>query len=143
NVIYVAESGTIFVTSNHGSSWITSRIPGASDIKVDPVNPLIAYVVSSTFTGGSFGHVFQTLNGGVSWNDITGNLPDIPANSVLLDPWTKVLYVGTDTGVYASNTYASGGPVQWVVLKSGFPNARVVDLELSTVALQLTTRGHI
>jgi hypothetical protein len=143
STIYVAAGGSILVTFNHGTTWATvGSISGASDIKVDPANASIAYVVAGVFTGGP-GHVWQTTNGGTSWNDITGNLPDIPTNSVLLDPWTKVLYVGTDTGVYASNDYNSGGQVHWGLLKSGFPNARVVDLELSTVSLQLNSRGYI
>jgi hypothetical protein len=144
DVIYVAAGGTVLVTFTHGASWSSSSIPGAKDIKVDPVNPFVAYVVTDIFTGGTR-HVFRTTSGGTTWNDITGNLPDIPVNSVLLDPWTKVLYVGTDIGVFASNDYAgtSGGPVHWVVLKSGFPHAQVVDLEMSTVSLQLTTRGYI
>ncbi|MGI8698575.1 MAG: hypothetical protein ACR2J0_05455, partial [Mycobacteriales bacterium] len=30
--------------------------------------------------GGGVGHVFESRNGGTSWTDISGNLPDIPTN---------------------------------------------------------------
>ena len=32
------------------------------------------------------GHVFKTTDAGQSWDDITGNLPDTPVNSLILDP---------------------------------------------------------
>jgi hypothetical protein len=46
------------------------------------------------------GHVFKSTDGGESFVDISGNLPDIPAN------WTLVrsgqLIVATDIGVFIS-----------------------------------------
>jgi hypothetical protein len=152
NTIYASAGGLIYVTTDHGNSWTSSNpAPHSglrfSDIKVDPVNSQIVYVVASNFrseTGG--GQVWQSTNGGTTWHDITGTgataLPDFPINSILLDPWTKVLYVGNDIGVYASNTY-NNASVSWVRLQNGFPHARVEDLELSTVQLQLNARGYI
>jgi hypothetical protein len=148
DTIYASAGGLIYVTTDHGVSWTSSNpAPKSglrfSDIKVDPVNSQIVYVVASNFrseTGG--GQVWQSLNGGSTWRDITSNLPDFPVNSILLDPWTKVLYIGNDIGVYASNTY-NNASVSWVRLQSGFPHARAEDLELSTVQLQLNARGYI
>ncbi len=40
--------------------------------------------------------------------NISGNLPDLPVNSVILDPsYPNTLYVGTDVGAYV--TYNGGG----------------------------------
>ena len=55
-------------------------------------------------------HVWQTTNGGFSWTDFTANLPDAPANAVLVDPGSVpsngTLYVGTDVGIFSSSTAA-------------------------------------
>jgi hypothetical protein len=51
-------------------------------------------------------HLWQTKNGGASWNDFTANLPDSPADAVLVDPGAGIVYVATDVGVFSSPTGA-------------------------------------
>lgn len=46
------------------------------------------------------GHLFKSTDGGRTWKDITGNLPDAPATSVILRG--EQLLVGTDVGAFAS-----------------------------------------
>jgi hypothetical protein len=60
-----------------------------------------AYV---TIMGFHVSHVWKTTNAGGSWIDFTQNLPDAPANAVLVDAPASVVYVGTDVGVFASGT---------------------------------------
>jgi hypothetical protein len=66
-----------------------------------------AYVTVMGFTGGA-GHVWQTMNAGTSWTDFSGTgssaIPDSPANAVVVDPSTHIVYVGTDVGVFQSPT---------------------------------------
>ena len=80
------------------------------------------------------GHVFKSTDGGQTFKDISGNLPDVPATSVTLRG--KQLIVGTDVGVFATNpkgqpTYAflTGLPVvpiSMTNLKPDDPNLLVV-----------------
>ncbi len=69
---------------------------------------LTAYV---SIMGFHVSHVWQTSNGGGSWTDFTANLPDAPANAILVDPGTTptngTVYVGTDVGVFSSSTAAA------------------------------------
>jgi FG-GAP-like repeat len=140
DTVYAASAGVLYGTVDHGAHWNSLlSLAGLSDIKVDPVNSQVVFVVSSAF---DVPRIERTTDGGATWTNLSGNFPNIPVNSVLLDPWTKVLYAGTDAGVYASNDYLSPNP-HWAPLKIGMPNAQVVDLELSTVQLQLNTRGYI
>ena len=149
NTIYVSASGYvnghvvahIFVTTDANlginADWTQVDVPTFSDsfggLAVDPANPRIAYVVRNEFTaaGTAGGHVFETTNDGATWTDISGNLPNFPVNSIVLDPrgtsGSHVIYVGTDVGLYAS---ADGGAT-WQRYGSGLPNVQVTDIEIA------------
>lgn len=146
NIIYVESGGSIFVTRNGNSGaatqWTQAAPPPGfpngpfSQIAVDPNNPLTAYVVrdafslaSTPFVRGGLGHVFKTVNGGTSWTDISGNLPNVPVDSIVIDPNTAAanrIYLGTDVGIYTGTL--NGGT--WNVFRSGLPNAQVSQLEI-------------
>ena len=49
-------------------------------------SPTLAYNGFNQATPGQPGHVFKTTDGGKHWQDISGNLPDVPVNSLVLDP---------------------------------------------------------
>ena len=88
------------------------------------------------------GHVFRTLDGGQTWADISGNLPDAPVNSVILDPsFANTLYVGTDVGPFV--TYNGG--VNWTALGTGFPIVAIwqLDLDASHRLLAAGTHGRV
>lgn len=84
-------------------------------IAIDPSNPRTVYVslggysvrwippgtLHDTNTNVGSGHVFKSTNGGESFVDISGNLPDAPATSLALRG--KQLIVGTDVGVFATD----------------------------------------
>jgi protocatechuate 3,4-dioxygenase beta subunit len=140
NTVYAtAKGGRLFVTTNHGTTWV-ERDPVAANadlrykgLFVDPTNANIAYVTATNYsdvTGG--GHVWKTTDAGVSWTDISGDLPDIPVWTIQVDvnaPGTVagVYYIGTDDGVYTS---VSGG-ANWSRLGNGLPHAQVVELDMN------------
>lgn len=147
--------GNVWVTTNAATvsgvsstfSNVTQHGPGGSSINPNqfPVSAVAidtsdltgntAYVTVMGFTGGP-GHVWQTTNAGASWTDFTGSgttaLPDSPANAVVVDPASHIVYVGTDVGVFQSPTSAPA----WTELgptssQSGFlPNVAVTALAL-------------
>lgn len=113
--------------------------PGGWSDRTGGINPSeydVSDIVISQFdaTGGTayaaimgFGvaHVFKTTNAGVSWMNKSGNLPDVPVNSLAIDPAnSSLLYAGTDAGVFVS---ADDGTT-WAELGSGLPNVPVVKL---------------
>jgi uncharacterized membrane protein len=69
-----------------------------------------AFVTVMGFTGGS-GHVWKTIDAGITWTDFTGSagtvLPDSPVNTVVVDASGHIVYVGTDVGVFQSGTAAA------------------------------------
>lgn len=90
-------------------------------------------------TPGHPGHVFMTKNYGNNWQDISGNLPNVPVNSVVMDPsYPNTLYIGTDVGPFVSNDL--GG--HWDPLGSGFPIVGVWQLDLDPLNRSLLAGTH-
>jgi uncharacterized repeat protein (TIGR01451 family) len=96
---------------------------------VDRSNWKIAYASYGSFNGSTPnkpGHVFKTIDGGKSWKDVSGSLPDNPVNSLLLDPSdAQTLFAGTDVGAFATHD----GGTTWARLGSGLPGAAIWQLD--------------
>ena len=125
NFVYVGTNdGSLWVSDNATSTWRgpATGLPDRSitDVAIDAADPNRAWV-----TLGGFGtsHVFSTVNAGVTWTDVGGGLPDVPASAVLAVPGTTRVYVGTDLGVYESLT----GAAPWTRVP-GLPMVRTTDL---------------
>jgi photosystem II stability/assembly factor-like uncharacterized protein len=137
NTVYASAGGHLLVTFDDGATWMQRDIAGVTDhfqdIQIDPTDKLTAYVVRDRFGGG---HVFQTTDGGLTWTDISGDLPDLPTYSLALDPRTGTLYVGNDDGVYFSTDQGN----TWSRFGAGLPHAQVREIELNT-DLQILAAG--
>jgi photosystem II stability/assembly factor-like uncharacterized protein len=83
------------------------------------------------------GHVFESTDAGDHFTDISSNLPDAPANALLLV--NGALIVGTDVGVFQRD---AGGT--WSALGSGMPPVAVVGLAIQpgTTTLVASTHGR-
>ena len=117
----------IVFTHDGGVTWEESEL-GLSepryigDLAVHPHDSDQAYAVVGGF---GTGHVFHTTDGGRTWRDRTGNLPDHPVNAVLFDPENPDgIYIGTDLGVF----HSPRGGDRWDMLADGFPTVAVFDL---------------
>jgi len=139
NTIYASAGGRLFVTFDDGATWQERDVPGFTDhfqdIRIDPADNLTAYAVRDRFGGGK---VFRTTDGGQTWADVSGNLPDLPAYTLAMDPSSKALYVGTDDGVYVSGD--QGGT--WSRFGAGLPHVQVRDLELLPDSQLLVAGTH-
>ncbi|MBI2381387.1 MAG: cadherin domain-containing protein [Gammaproteobacteria bacterium] len=91
----------------------------------DPQDKNTAYATYSTF---GVGHVWKTTDGGASWSNISGNLPDMPVHSLIVDPAdSKRLVLGTDLGLF----YSVNGGQSWLADGNGFPHTVVESLSLN------------
>ncbi|MGZ4293469.1 MAG: glycosyl hydrolase, partial [Solirubrobacteraceae bacterium] len=123
------------IATNYGGSWHevnTSGLPNRyiAGVTVDPSNPAHAYAIFNGYSrrwipGGGVGHVFETYNGGRSWQDISGNLPDVASDALLLQGGQLAL--ATDLGMYTAQA-GRGGRTSWARLGTGLPNASVNDV---------------
>jgi photosystem II stability/assembly factor-like uncharacterized protein len=118
----------IFRTTD-GMNWtnvsngnVPNRYP--TDIHVNPNNSRDVY---ATFGGFGTGHVYRSTDAGITWVNISGNLPDLPHHCVAIDPqYPQNIYVGNDLGVYVSTNNGAN----WYEYRSGMPYALVFDLSV-------------
>jgi photosystem II stability/assembly factor-like uncharacterized protein len=132
DIVYVGtDDGHVQRTLNGGDSWeeVDADLPNrfVSDITVHPSDPLTVY---ASFSGYSLldytPHLFKTTDGGLSWTDVSGDLPDIPINDVLIDAVNERLYIATDMSVWFS---VNDGET-WNILGTDLPGVIVNDLKL-------------
>lgn len=103
----------IAVGNADGTGWHQVSLPVdgtvanryLSGFAIDPKNPDHVYVTASGFSrqwtegpGAGVGHVFESKDGGTTWKNVSGNFPDVPADSAVVLP-NGGLVVATDLGV--------------------------------------------
>lgn len=85
-----------------------------------------------------------TNDGGASWDNIEGDLPDIPVKCVLKNPLlSKELIVGTMLGIWITEDYTASSPV-WVQSYNGMSETPIWDLDVrkSDNTILATTYGR-
>ncbi len=89
-----------------------------------------ATVMGFSGNGISAPKVYRSTNSGGQWVNITSNLPNAPANAVVVDPNdANTVYVALDTGVYVTTSVTSCAEGNcWSVFGAGLPDAPVVGL---------------
>lgn len=144
-VVYAGGSdGSLSVTQNAlagaGAAWtsINAGLPNAyvTSITVSRTNHQSVWV---TLGGSGGGHVFHSTTGGFSWSDVSGNLPQITASRLAIDPdFKSQWFVATDVGVFVS----TNGGVSWAPYGSGLPDVVVQDISIYEPGRTLVALTH-
>ena len=99
------DAGKIYYSANAASTNVadvSGNLPASrvSDVAIDPANGSRAFATIAAFSGAK---LYRTTTGGGTWTAVGTGLPNIPANTVAIDPLnTQRIFVGTDIGVYES-----------------------------------------
>ena len=133
STVYVARRRAIYKGVDFAADWInistglpTSSSIGISYVATDPFNAQIVYVTLSGYSSGN--KVFKSSNGGQTWQNITGNLPNIAV--FCIEPERSAnrgLYVGTEFGVFFKDETMT----DWAPYGTDFPNVQVTELEIT------------
>ncbi len=141
----------IAVGNTDGTGWhqLTLPVDGTvpnryvAGLDVDQRDPRHVFVAINGFSrqwtegpGAGIGHVFESHDAGQTWTDISGSLPDVPANSVKLLPG-GALVLGTDTGVFYRSPRG-----KWSVLGRGLPTTVDIQVKTDGNKLYLATHGR-
>jgi hypothetical protein len=111
----------------------------------DAANPAHVYAVYNGFSrrwipGGGTGHVFESTDGGATWTDVSGNLPDAPGDDLVISNGRITL--ATDIGVFTAK-FGQGTGTQWSRLGTGLPTgAPANDLTTTPDGTQLVAATH-
>ncbi len=125
------DDGHLHITRDGGKTWteLTANLPQKK---------WISRIVPSTFDEGTVyvtqngkrddefaAYVYKSTDFGKTFKSIVGNIPCGPVNVIREDPSNpKILYVGTDMGVYVT----TDGGTTWTVLGGNLPSTFVHDL---------------
>jgi hypothetical protein len=158
NILYVSTSpfaqadldvDSIIMTGNPNlMRTLTGGLPMTSVMTGLPNRFVTDIAISPSFSDsvfvslGGFGtsHVYVTGDKGATWAALSATgLPDVPFNAILIDAIDpKILYVGTDVGVYVSPNRG----VSWLDFNTGiWDAAQIVDIQ-PTANGQLVAATH-
>lgn len=109
-----------YVTSVHGSPTLANRLYATHSGFRDNVN---------------IPHIHRSDDNGQNWTDISGNLPQIPVNDLLVLPnlSDNYIFAATDAGVY----FTANAGQSWARLGGNMPFIPVFDLEINPVRNQI------
>ncbi len=119
------------VTNGQGTGFN----PGGFDISSVAADPhdatgatVYATVMGFAGNGVNAAHLYRSTDAGAHWTNISSNLPNAPANSVVVDPNdANTVYVALDTGVYVASQVTTCSTANcWSIYGTGLPNAPIV-----------------
>lgn len=121
------DGGTTFTQVLNESE--SSTRPPITDLTINPGNSLEIWYTYGGYVSNR--KVFYSSDGGATWTNVTGSLPNVPINCVVYgdnasnaaDP----VYIGTDIGVF----YRDNNLGDWIPFSNGLPVAEVTDLEVN------------
>lgn len=139
NILYAGtDDGIIQVTEDGGKNWRkinVSSLPGVpatafvNDIKADLYDPNTVYVALDNHKYGDYSpYLYKSTDKGVTWQKITGDLPEKLLVWRLVQDHEKkdLMFLATEFGVY----FTINGGTNWVKLEGKIPTISFRDLAI-------------
>jgi photosystem II stability/assembly factor-like uncharacterized protein len=126
NFIYVVQADAVICTKDGGKTWNTAATTSGaiSSIAVDYDDPNRYWISVSSYNPGE--KVYECY--GTNKTNITNNLPNIPANCVVVHKNASgKLYLGTDAGVFVKE----GVSTEWKLFSNKLPPVVVADMKIN------------
>jgi hypothetical protein len=121
------------VTNGQGAGFNVGGFD-VSSLAADPHDAsgqtIYATVMGFAGNGVNASHLYRSVDAGAHWSNISSNLPNAPANSVVVDPNdANTLYAAMDTGVYVTSEVTTCATSNcWSIYGTSLPNAPIVEL---------------
>ena len=146
------QSQAIWTNVTGGNTVLPNR--PVLGIALDPSAPAANVQTGYAAVGGfnantpaTPGHVFRVVCTAdcatFTWSDKSGNLPDIPVDSVIVNPnFPQQVFAGSDLGLYYTDDVTANPPV-WTRFE-GLPHVMIWDMQIDrgSTTLSLWTRGR-
>lgn len=129
-IMVVTNNNLLQLSLNGGQSftYINAGLPSnfITDVAFAPHDDNIIVVTYSTYQNNG-DKIYMTTNRGSVWQNITGNLGDMPLRAVVIDHTDDPhIYVGAEIGVFAKPLNSGS----WQLFNNDLPNCSVRDLEI-------------
>ena len=126
--IFAAKGSKLYKTTNGGTTWTAVNglpVGNISDIVAHPTNPQKVWVTFSGFSNKD--KVYQSVDQGATWTNLSGSIPNIPVNCIAVDKnGNDALYIGTDGGSF----FKDATMTVWQPFNNGLPNVNVSQIEM-------------
>ena len=140
------DDGLVWLTTDGGAHWSNVTPPEltpwskVTQIEASHFDVNTAYVsVSRLRVDDLHPYIYRTVDGGKSWQSLSGALPDAPVNAIREDPQRRgLLYAATENAVWIS--FDDGQ--QWQSLQLNLPHTSMRDLIVHDNDLVLATHGR-
>lgn len=140
--VMYAGRDVVYKSVDGGSNWFAPD-PAPLDFNpalamaVSPTDEDVVYVATAPLY--TRGHVFSTTDGGLSWTDITGDLPDRYLTDLEVSPHDPQVVFVTLSGFGSSHLYRStDGGASWENLGADLP-----DVPGQAIAVDPAFPGHV
>ena len=149
-----AGNSTVFVGTDAGDVYKVSNAQGGSPTITNIGSGIPAGNISCIAIGASeqqllvtlsnYGvvSVWETTNGGSSWTNKEGNLPNMPVRWAMYNPFDYTqAFLATEVGVW-STTDLTAGSVDWSPTNSGLANVRTDMLQYRSADRTIVAATH-
>ena len=144
-IVVGSDDGNIVLTQNSGESWknISNSLPSnlwVSRVIFSKHKDERIYASLNGYRNNDFKpYLFISEDDGISWNEISANLPFSPINVVREDIKNEnILYLGTDNGLFISFDRGS----QWHPFSNNLPRVAIHDLVIHEGTNELVIGTH-
>jgi N-acyl-D-aspartate/D-glutamate deacylase/photosystem II stability/assembly factor-like uncharacterized protein len=140
------DDGLIHVTRDGGKTWKNVTPPQIdawskiSQLDAGHFDANTAYAaVNRIRLDDQKPHIYRTTDGGATWKEIAGGLPDGPVNTVREDPQRRgLLFAGTELAVF----YSLNDGDTWQPLRLNMPATSIRDLVVHDDDIVVGTHGR-
>jgi photosystem II stability/assembly factor-like uncharacterized protein len=135
NILYVGTTDGLVWRGNYTTSWTWTNITGTlpdryvTAVRCSPNNAGTVFVGMSGYKlNEDISYLYKSTDFGATWQDISGDLPGITVNDVLIVPGhnDEKLFAALDGGVY----YSEDGGASWNYMGTDMPVVTVTELAL-------------
>jgi hypothetical protein len=131
NIMVVTNGSAIEISSDGGTTFSTIKngLPSNSitDAAFDPKDDATIIVTYDSYQNNGQ-KIYITRNSGLTWQNITYNLGNMPIYSVVIDHTNaSTIYAGAAVGIYKKAMNAT----TWTLYNTNLPNVAIEDLEIN------------
>ena len=135
SILYAGTAdGNVWNTLDGGITWneITPFLGNSyyvTRVMPSPHNSETAYVTRSGYRDNdNTPLVFKTINNGTSWTNISGDLPLLAVNDIVIYPGNEnIIFIANDAGVYIT----TNAGINWERVGNNMPYVAVLDIHLN------------